>query len=485
MTDKNRKRPLGVALVALASLLAFVAVLAIWVDRQMLNTDNWTRASSQMLQDPTIRNRVAERLVDDLYANVDVEAEIRAALPPRAQPLAGPAAGALRNFAERAAKEVLSRPRAQLAWQNANRTAHEQLVSVLKGGGPIVSTSGGDVTLDLRALLGELQARTGVGGRVAGRLPPSAAQVTVMRSDQLEAAQDAFNVLDALPIVSVVLSLALFGIALAVAPGWRRQAVRGYGFGLLAAGLAALATRSLAGDAIVDSLVPTEAGKPAAHDVWEIVTELLDQAAVAAVFYGAVLILGAWLAGPTRLATGVRRVSAPYLREPAIAYAVFAALAAAVVLWWAPTPAMRNPVTAIMLVVLLALGFEGLRRRTGREFPDADRHEFHQRVRDWLARSYQSVRERTVSGGGVAIRRASALGREVTGDQRSAPAAAAPPAAPAPVVAPVVTAPTAADTRVDQLERLARLRDSRVLDEHEFRAEKARILGDAGAPVQP
>jgi hypothetical protein len=173
--------------------------------------------------------------------------------------LAGPAAGALRNFAERAAKEILSRPRAQQAWENANRTAHEQLVQVLKGGGPVVSTGGGVVTLDLRELLTELEARTGVGGRVAERLPPSAAQITVMRSDQLEAAHNGFKVLDALPIISVVLSLALFGIALAVAPGWRRQAVRGYGFGLVAAGLAGLATRSLAGDSIVNSLVPKEA----------------------------------------------------------------------------------------------------------------------------------------------------------------------------------------------------------------------------------
>jgi hypothetical protein len=60
-------------------------------------------------------------------------------------------------------------------------------------------------------------------------------------------------------------------------------------------------------------------------------------------------------------------VSAPYLREPAIAYGVFAVVAAAVVLWWAPTPAMRNPVTAILLALLLTGGFEGLRRVTARE----------------------------------------------------------------------------------------------------------------------
>jgi hypothetical protein len=30
------------------------------------------------------------------------------------------------------------------------------------------------------------------------------------------------------------------------------------------------------------------------------------------------------------------------------------------ILWWAPTPAKRNPITAL----LLAIGFEGLRRKT-------------------------------------------------------------------------------------------------------------------------
>ena len=41
-------------------------------------------------------------------------------------------------------------------------------------------------------------------------------------------------------------------------------------------------------------------------------------------------------------------------------------------LWWQPTPALRQPVTALLLVLLLALGFEGLRRRTASEFSDAD-----------------------------------------------------------------------------------------------------------------
>jgi hypothetical protein len=95
--------------------LAYLAILAIWTDRQLLDTGNFARSSSEMLERPVVRARVAEYLVDELYANVDVEADIREALPERAQPLAGPAAGALRNAAERAANEILARPRAQQA----------------------------------------------------------------------------------------------------------------------------------------------------------------------------------------------------------------------------------------------------------------------------------------------------------------------------------------------------------------------------------
>jgi len=53
------RRGIALALVVLASLAAFGAVLAIWVDRQVLNTGNWTAASSELLERPVIRDRVA------------------------------------------------------------------------------------------------------------------------------------------------------------------------------------------------------------------------------------------------------------------------------------------------------------------------------------------------------------------------------------------------------------------------------------------
>jgi hypothetical protein len=377
--QKPRRRGIGLALVLIASVLAFPAILAVWVNRQALNTDNWTTSSSRILESPAVRSQLAAYLADQLYANVDVEAQIREALPPRAQLLAGPVAGLLRDRVELRAHRLLSRPETQERWEAANRAAHAALIRVIDG--DVES-----VELDVKALLEHTEQQVGIGGRVAGALPAGAARITILRADQLDGVQAAGRVLKSLAIVLVVLSLGLFGLALVLAPEWRRQAVRAYGAGLVLAGAAALVAGSLAGNAVVGALARTAATEPAVRDVWEIATTLLDEAAVATVFYGIVLLAGAWLAGRSGWAVALRRTSAPYLREPALAYGVFGVLAAIVVLWWAPTPAMRNPITAVVLLALLALGFEALRRRTAAEFPDADRADVQRRMRRGLAR---------------------------------------------------------------------------------------------------
>src|SRR3954451_15469210 len=219
-TPTRGRRITATALVVVASLLAFLAVFAIWANRQLLNTDNWTSASSRLLANPVIRNQVGDYLVDQLYGNVDVEGQIRSALPPRLQPLAGPAAGGLRELAERQVKRALARPRAQQAWEDSNRQAHLALLKILEGGGPNVSTQNGRVVLDLKNLLTEMQQRVGVGGRAAKVLPGSPPHLEMMRSDQLSASYTAFRIPTPVPLVLVGLSLVLFGIAIWIAPGW-------------------------------------------------------------------------------------------------------------------------------------------------------------------------------------------------------------------------------------------------------------------------
>src|SRR5215216_6620942 len=253
------RRALARVLVVVAALLAFLAIFSIWLNRQALNTDNWTQTSSRLLEQPVVRDQLAAQLTDELFQSVDVEQAVRDVLPPRAEVLAAPAANALRTQVEKQARKALARPGVQARWADANRSAHRELLAVLGGGGTTVATEGGTVVLDVRQLLAELQQRVGVGGRLRKALPESATRITLFKSDELSTAQDVVRVLRPLPVVLILASLGLVAIAMAVAPGWRRRAVRSYGIGFAAAGIAALLVRSVAGDAFVSSLASTAA----------------------------------------------------------------------------------------------------------------------------------------------------------------------------------------------------------------------------------
>jgi hypothetical protein len=429
---------LGLALIAVASVFAFLAIFSLWANRQLLNTDNWTSASSQLLEKESIKNQLSGYLTDQVYANVDVQGQLRAALPPQAAPLAGPAAGGLKQLLQKATFELLGRPRVQGLWEEANRRAHANFLKVVEGGGPAVSTANGKVVLDVKALLGQTEERAGVGGRAQEKIPEGAGQITIMESDQLGLAQDLVNVLKALPIVLLALMLGLFALGIRLARGWRREALRACGFGLLAAGAAALVARSLAGGSVVDALAKTEAVRPAVEDTWSVGTSLLVEAATAAVAYGVVIIFATWLAGPTHAAVATRRQLAPYLREPRYAYGALAAIVL-LLLAWGPTPATRKAVPALLLIALLAAGFEVLRRQTAREYPSASIEQSTRRAKEWLA----------------------AIPGRLRGD----------------------ATPEANGDRLAELERLGRMRDSGVLDAGEFEAEKRRILGVPEAPA--
>lgn len=301
--------------------------------------------------------------------------------------------------------------------------------------------------------------RNSVWGRIRKVLPASASRVTVLRSNQLSTAQTVLRVLRPLPIFLILGSLACFGAALLVAPGWRRRSLFGYGIGFVVAGLAALLTRSLAGGQFVDSFARTAAAEPAISEVWTIATGMLVDVAVATICYGLVMIAGAVLAGPTNGATAVRRTLAPFWRVPWIAYSALALVIVALV-WWEPTPAWRNGVMLVILIGLLIAGTEALRRQMVREFPGATREQAAARRRERWDRFKSATRRGTSSVRDTATRTAQSASGAV-GAARTAT---------------VTRFATPADTRLEQLERLAQLRAAGVLDDEELRTEKARIL---------
>jgi hypothetical protein len=366
---KSSHRVLVWTLTVAASVLAVLAILTTWVNRQMLDNDAWNKATTQVIQNPEVRGALATYLVNQLYANVNVEQALQEQLPPNAKSLAGPLAAALRQPATRSAEFVLERPRVQQAWITSTTIAHEKLVNVLENKtGFGISTGEGVVTVDLHELIVELGTQIGIPADALARVPEDAGVITLMRSDQLSAAQAAVQAVRVLSVWLLVIVLAMWAAAVYLARGARREALRNVGWSLVLVGLVVLVIRRLLGNYAIDSLAAPDF-KGSVHDVWLIGTSILGQIGAATVFYGAIIVAGTAFAGPTASATALRRRSAPVLNERAGMVALGAAVAYLLLVFWGPTHALRVWWGILGLAGFVALGIAALRRQTRAEFP--------------------------------------------------------------------------------------------------------------------
>ena len=372
----SKKRGLLVwGLFAVATILLFVSSLTVWAKRQLLDDQAWANSSTQLLANDDVRGAIAQKLSDGLFAQIDVEAQLRERLPPRSQAAAAPLAAALQNnVGPAAADRLLQRPRVQTLWQNANKRAHAAVLRVLEGKdlGPNgnISTANGEVTLDLRPAITQLATRLGIEDKLKANADPTAGQIVLMKSDQLGAAQTAVKILKALSSLLLIAVFALYALAIYLAQGRRRWLLGATGASLLFVGLLIASLRRFLGTVIVDSLVKTQANKHPVSVIWGIETSVLRDIGILLVVYGALVLIATALAGPNRPALAFRRWLAPIFRHHPVAVwatgiGVFLLLIAV-----GPRAGNRQLVGLAILAVTAAIAIEALRRQTLREFPE-------------------------------------------------------------------------------------------------------------------
>jgi len=439
MVEPPRLRRTSIAIMVLASVVAFFAVFAVWAKRQILETDTWTETSTEVLANHDVQQSLNTFLVDALFKQVNVEHQLKKALPDNLEGLAGPATGGIHELALRASLQALQSPTFQNLWAEANRKAHDTFLQIIEGGNETLSTEGGVVNLDLGRVVTQIAQNAGVD--VKGKIPPNAARIELLRSDQLGFAQDMVNLLRQLAYALPALALALFALAIYLPRGWRREALRATGFSFVAVGILVLVARSIAGGIVVDTLAKTDAVRPAADAVWEIVTSLLRDEGVAMIAYGALIVVGAWLAGKTAPAREIRRALTPVLTRRPWGYP---ALVVIVLLffWLGPTQGTSRLLPSLVLIALFIAGFEALRHQAMRDFPEETPERAMEEWKGRFAQVRAWVRERRI------WRRAPVGAQEAV----------------------------ASDARLEALERLGRLRESGVLNPDEFNREKERIL---------
>ncbi|MFK8023528.1 MAG: hypothetical protein AB8G26_06155 [Ilumatobacter sp.] len=352
------------ALVVLASVIAIVASTNVWVERQLLDTDEWVETAEEFLANEEVRDAIAVFLVDQLYEAVDIGEELEARLPDSIDGLAGTLAAALRDPATQAVDRLLGSDRMAELWSSANESAHALLVDVLREEGSLtaLSATDGAITLELGELVRQLGREVGLSDRVVDALPEDVGRITLLESEALDRAQFAVQVLEPLGAILLLVVIALYGGAIYLAGLHRRVAIREVGVALIASGAIVLVGRRLAVSVTQRSVADTGSGQAAAEVAASIGTDLLRDIAVGGMAYGAIVVGYASLVGPSAVAVRIRRLLTPVLVErPGVAWLGAGALFL-FVLYLIPSEPFESWWRGLIFVGLFALALQALRQ---------------------------------------------------------------------------------------------------------------------------
>ena len=257
-----RRSIVGV-LVALSCLLVLLSATVVWAHRTLLNTPTFVGTVGPVFQTPGVDSAVATRATDQLFTELNVQARLRAALPPKAQVAAAPITNSTKSFVAGELTKVLESPKFQSIWTSTLTLTHQRLVAVLRGQhSAALSTSNGYIVLNtVPAINQALKQVSGLASDLAGKqvtlptitsadppqqavnklskalgvqLPSNFGQITLVQSSKLATVQRLVKAFDRLTLILPLVTIALLALTLWLSVNRRRTVLQ------LAAGVSLL-----------------------------------------------------------------------------------------------------------------------------------------------------------------------------------------------------------------------------------------------------
>lgn len=434
------RRIIASVLIVLATFLTFGTAADVWVKQQLLSTPRWVKMSDEIIAQPKVQAALATYLVDEIYANVDVDQALAEQLPDNLKGLAGPLSGALRGPASTGIEKVLASSQVQRIWHVVNENAHRTLVAVLEDDMKYGSSADGKVVLDLAEIVKAVATQMGLPSNIVDKIPASAGQITIFQSDQLSLVQRSVALLRLMGPILIVVILAFYALAVWLNRGRRIRTLRNIGWSIIVVGVLLIVLRKLLGNVVV-SMIPTQQYVPVGGLIWSIVTRMIRQIGWMLVTWGALVVLGMILVGPSRAAVATRRFLAPFLTAEKWIFWVTVGVLYLLAVLTSPSPALQVWWSVLLVGALAAVYLEIVRRRTLVEFPD----------RAWSVDGFEG--------------RAAQLWGEASGWAKG-------------VATKVTTRSSTSESgdSVAQLQRLVAMHESGALSDDEFAAAKRKLL---------
>ncbi len=145
---RTRRIVAGVLVVLFAILLPLSYVVT-WAHYVVLTDRGFEKTVIPIGTDPAVTSAVAVTITDQIFTSLNPEQIVKNALPPRADFLAGPITNAARGYVQDGVTRALQSDQFQTLWKQAVDFAHTQLLSVLNGDSKAITTTNGQVVLNL------------------------------------------------------------------------------------------------------------------------------------------------------------------------------------------------------------------------------------------------------------------------------------------------------------------------------------------------
>jgi hypothetical protein len=267
---------LAVVLIVVGCVLAPLAGVAVWARNQVTNTDRYVRTAAPLASDPAIQQAIADQITTQIFAYLDVqgltdqavdalaEQGLRPQLADQLRGFAGPLASSIQGFVRTEVDKIVQSQAFADAWVQANRIAHQALVTALTGQGDgAVTVEGDTVNLNLAPFIETVKQQLVAGGfGRAARIPEVNASFVLFDVKNLTRAQAAFNLLNTLGIWLPIIAIVLLGIGVAVAKDHRRALVGaavGVAVAMVGLGLSLAVFRTIYLDAVPAAVLPHDA----------------------------------------------------------------------------------------------------------------------------------------------------------------------------------------------------------------------------------
>ncbi len=308
----------AVVLVILGCIGATTFVAVRWAEKNILDTNGWTKLVSQVPKDHEVATALSTNLVDQLFEQYDVQTVVAQALPDKAQFLAGPLTDQIQQKSRDVGTQFIQSEQFQGIWISANQIAQSRIVNQARADTMPNQSKVSAFALNLQGAQERIKERLGsTGTSVYSGALPAERPITVNLKALLGSTRDVIRTTDTAYAVLPPMVLALFLWAIAIAPR-RRKMVLVLGFGIFFTAALQIIALKLARPEIID-LVKQAQFRGAVSNVWDILTNPYATIAWRMLIIGVVVICAAAAFGPSKPAAWLQQL----LRLPSLGNTAF------------------------------------------------------------------------------------------------------------------------------------------------------------------